>query len=244
MQMVFIEGVPGSGKSAMAQQLCSHLMGLGNDARWYLEESHDNPLRMKIGNTLSSPGRFAEECLSSWARFVDQCAGQKTVHIVEGVAFQSTVRFMMEMREDGIERYYRRFEEIVGCLNPKMVYLRPQEVTSHCAGICELRGKVWANRVSCYLAKTQYAKHHGLDGLGGMHQFWAEYASLCDGLLLKTRIPTITINFVSGEWDRHMAEACAFLHLQRFSNAANVNGLSLPQYTGVLRQSAILTCQN
>jgi hypothetical protein len=223
MQIVLIEGVPGSGKSTMAQQLCSHALSLGIDARWYLEESHDNPLRMKPGNTQSSPGRFAEECLSSWARVVEQWEGQKTLHIVEGIALQSTVRFMMEMRESGIEQYYRRFEEIVACLNPRMVYLRPQNVASHSQEICQLRGADWANKVSSYLAHTHYAKHHGLKGLGGMHQFWAQYAALCDGLRLGGRMSTKTIDFVSGEWGRHMAEACAFLHLEKIPTTGNSN---------------------
>jgi adenylate kinase family enzyme len=220
MQIVFIEGVPGSGKSTMAEQLCSNAASLGIDVRWYLEESPDNPVRMGVGNATKSQGHFADECLSSWASFADKCQGQKTVHIFEGIAFQSTVRFMMERRENGIERYYRRFEEIVGCLNPRMVYLRPRDVASHSQDVCDLRGENWSHKVSGYLAQTQYSSYHELNGVSGMHQFWAKYAELCDDLLLKTSIPTTTIDFVFGEWERHMAEASTFLGLDRISDEA------------------------
>jgi adenylate kinase family enzyme len=222
MQIVFIEGVPGSGKSSMAERLCSIAISLGIDARWYLEESLNNPVRMKIGNALMPQGRFAEECLSVWARFVDQCKGQKTIHIFEGIAFQSTIRFMMEMREDGIERYYSHFEEIVKPLNPRMIYLRPRDVASHSRDMCELRGEDWCTKVSNYLAQTQYSKYHGLKGASGMHQFWADYATLCGDLLLETSIPTKTIDFVSGEWERHMDEASTFLGLVGISDKSSV----------------------
>jgi adenylate kinase family enzyme len=220
MQIVFIEGVPGSGKSSMAEQLCSNAASLGIDVRWYLEESQDNPVRMSVGNAAKSPGHFAEECLSSWASFVDQVKGQRTIHIFEGIAFQSTVRFMMEMRENGIERYYRRFEEIVECLKPRMVYLRPRDVATHSQDVCDLRGENWSHKVSSYLAQTQYSSYYELNGVSGMHQFWAKYAELCDDLLLKTSIPTTTIDFVFGEWDRHMVQASTFLGLERISDEA------------------------
>jgi hypothetical protein len=221
MQMVFIEGVPGSGKSCMAERLCSNAASLGIDARWYLEESPDHPLRMKAANTSKSQGRFAEECLASWARFVDQCKGKKTVHIVEGIAFQSTVRFMMEMQENGIAQYYRRFEEVVACLNPKMVYLRPRDVAHHSREICAMRGEDWSHKVSSYLAHTRYSTCHELTGISGMHQFWTDYAALCDDLLVGTRIPTKTIDCVSGEWDMPMAEASRFIGLDGISNEAS-----------------------
>jgi adenylate kinase family enzyme len=238
MQIVFIEGVPGSGKSSMAEQLCSNAASLGSDVRWYLEESQDNPVRMSVGNAAKSHGYFAEECLSSWASFVDQCQGQKTVHIFEGIAFQSTVRFMMDMRENGIERYYRRFEETVECLKPRMVYLRPRDIASHSRHVCDLRDENWSYKVSSYLAQTQYSIYHGLRGVNGMHQYWAKYADLCDDLLLKTTIPTKVVDFVFGEWDRHMVEASTFLGLERISDETSANQFNVALELGTSRQSA------
>lgn len=223
MQIVFIEGVPGSGKSSMAERLCSKAVSVGIDAKWYQEESRDNPLRMKTESAMISQGSLAEECLSTWASFIDQYKGQNTIHIFEGIAFQSTVRFMMEKRENGIERYYRRFEEIVECLNPSMVYLRPCDVVSHSKRICSLRGEDWCNKVSNYLAETPYSNFHGFNGTIGMHQFWSNYALVCDELLLETSIPTKTIDFVFGEWDRHIFEASVFLGLERISIKTNQN---------------------
>jgi adenylate kinase family enzyme len=223
MQIVLIEGVPGSGKSSMAERLCSKATIAGINAKWYQEQSQDNPLRMKAENAMKSQGNFAEECLSTWASFVDQCKEQRTIHIFEGIAFQSTVRFMMEKRENGIEQYYRRFEEIVKCLNPRMVYLRPHDISSHSRNISDLRGEDWSNKVSNYLAQTQYSNFHGFNGMIGMHQFWNNYSLVCDELLIATSIPTKTIDFIFGEWERHIYEASVFLGLERISNKSNKN---------------------
>jgi hypothetical protein len=211
MRIVFVEGVPGSGKSTMAEKLCAEAVKLGVDAKWYLEESHDHPVHPKAGWRLKTQGSFAEECLRSWAAFAEKEKERKTVHILEGSAFQSTVRVMMEKSLPGIAAYFQRFEEIISVLEPKMVYLRPSDVASHSRYVCALRGEKWSTKVSGYLAQTDYSLRHELQGLEGMHRFWDEYASLCDSLVAETLIPTKRIEFAPGEWERHMAEATTFL---------------------------------
>jgi hypothetical protein len=44
-----------------------------------------------------------------------------------------------------------------------------------------------------------------------MHEFWSRYATLCDSLVKRIRMPQITVNVIPGEWDRHLFEALAFL---------------------------------
>jgi hypothetical protein len=213
MRIVFVEGVPGSGKSTMAEKLCASAVASGLDARWYLEESHDHPVHPKSSQALKSSDRFADECLRAWSNFVEKSKGNGTLHILEGSAFQSTVRFMMEKRLAGIEHYYRCFEEIVRRLEPRMVYLRPCDVVTHSAHVCALRGDGWSTKVSGYLARTEYSVHHGLSGLDGMHLFWDDYAQRCDRLVANTSIPTKTISVVQGEWERQLVEANTFLEL-------------------------------
>jgi adenylate kinase family enzyme len=211
MRVVFVEGVPGSGKSTMAAKLCADAGKLGFDARWYLEESHDHPVHPKTGQRSKTQGDFAEECLRSWSAFVEKEKGRQTLHILEGSAFQSTVRFMMEKSLSGIAGYFRRFEEIMNVLEPKMIYLRPSDAVDHSRYVCALRGDEWSTKVSQYLAQTDYFCRHELQGLEGMHRFWGDYARLCDSLVAETSIPTKRIDFVAGEWERHMAEAATFL---------------------------------
>lgn len=214
MRVCFIEGLPGSGKSTLAEAVCAIAVRSGYDARWYLEESPDHPVHPKPWGALKNQDNFVDECLRSWADFANQCLKQETLHILEGSVFQSTVRFMMEKRQPGIQNYYRRFEEIVGVLNPRMVYLRPRDAIDHSQYVSALRSEKWTTKVSGYLANTSYSAYLGLSGVDGMHRFWADYAELCDGLVAQTSIPTRKIEFVPGEWERHMADATDFFDLK------------------------------
>jgi len=214
MKILFVEGVPGVGKSTISEKICSLLTKQGHVARWYLEESHDNPLHPKTWRNPITPDSHIEECLSQWSKFVEVWADKDTTHIFDGSAFQSTVRFMMERRLDGIDRYFRRFEEIVIPFNPQILYFRPDDVGNHSKYVCDLRGDEWAKKVSEYLARTDYSKQFGLSGFEGMYRFWREYAELCDSLVTQTIIPAKTIKFAKEDWSRHMDEAAHFLAIE------------------------------
>jgi hypothetical protein len=218
MALWLIEGLPGAGKSSMAEYLCVLARESGYEAAWYLEESADHPVHPRSLKTQRRTGEdFIEVCLHSWSRFTDNCQKDSVVHILEGSAFQSTVRFMMEERLTAIEDYYQRFEKIVRPLNPRMVYLRTQNPHLHSQYVSRLRGKGWSTKVSSYLEKTQYSQHKGLSGLVGMHQFWTDYAALCDELAARANMPTKVIDIVPGDWERHRSEAAEFFDLKSSS---------------------------
>ncbi len=222
----------------MAEKLCANALKARIDAKWYLEESHNHPVHPKLWLALKGDYNFAEECLYSWSSFVEKAKGHDTLHILDGSAFQSTVRFMMEKSLSGIEDYFRRFEDIVSVLEPRMLYMRPCDVVGHSKCVCAHRGEAWSTKVSVYLTKTNYAVCHELIGIEGMHRFWNEYAQLCDRLVLGTSIPTRTIRFVQGEWERHMAEATTFLGLNDTSAAIGEEKINSSLDTDVSRQSA------
>lgn len=213
MHLIFIERIPGSGKSTLAEKSCAAAVRAGYDAMWYLEESKNHPVHPATLRLLKSQPTFIEDCLRSWSSFVEQYQKGNILHILEGSAFQSTVRFMMEHKQAGIEDYFRRFEDIVRPLSPRMVYLRPRDAAQYAAYVSRLRGPVWIAQVGEYLARTHYSVSRGLSGAQGMHQFWAEYAALCDDLIARTSMPVKTIEVVPDEWDRHLMEAIGFLGL-------------------------------
>ncbi len=214
MSLWLIEGLPGAGKSTTANFLCTLARESGYDAEWYLEEFSEHPVhpRWLIAQRHTCEN-LAEVFLQSWSRFAERCKEDGVVHILEGSAFQSTVRFMMEERQSGIRNYYRRFEEIVAPLNPRMVYLRPPDPLYHSRWVAGLRGKNWTEKISSYLEKTSYSLHERLTGLGGMHRFWTDYAALCDELTACTKIPTKAVEIVPGNWKHRISEAAVFCGL-------------------------------
>lgn len=209
--MWLIEGLPGSGKSTLARQLCALAARSGLQARWYLEESHEHPVHPKgLRSRRSGGAGLAQACLDEWAAFVAQ-GEREVVHILEGSALQSSVRFMLQAGSGDERAYFKRFEDLVAPLQPSMVYLRANRPYRHSQYTADRRGREWSTRVSSYLERTPYARARGWNGLAGMHRFWRDYASLCDELVGGTRLRAHTIPFGPGDWSRHLPEAARFL---------------------------------
>ncbi|HEY0847117.1 MAG TPA: hypothetical protein VGE12_17240, partial [Noviherbaspirillum sp.] len=182
-----------------------------------------------------SDNAFIDACLEAWSQFTAKCQKDRVVHILEGSAFQSTVRFMLEDRLQGIDTYYRRYEEIVAPLNPQMIYLRPPDTLRHSRHTCGLRGQTWSEKVAGYLEKTSFSRHEGLKGVDGMHRFWANYATLCDELVSSSTMRVRTIDVVPGEWDRHMDEAKYFLKVSNHDGTKNALRFHMTSDAGALR---------
>jgi hypothetical protein len=214
MTLWLVEGLPGAGKTTLAENLCALVRKSGYAAVWYLEESIDHPVHGQSLKQARNDGGFVKACLDSWQQFAEKATNDEVIHVLEGSAFQSTVRFMMEEELSGIEEYYTRFEEIVSPLAARVVYLRPKDAIEHSQLTSLSRGDVWTRKVSSYLEKTAYSKSHGLIGTSGMHRFWADYSLLCDRIVRTSALPVKTINVKPGEWERHSAEAADFFGLE------------------------------
>jgi hypothetical protein len=211
MRLVLIEGIPGTGKSTMAAQLCAAANQSGIAARWYLEESNDHPVHPHSLAAQRKDADFPAACLRHWSEFARRAKDDGMVHILEGSAFQSTVRFMMEQRHAGIHGYFAEFQKSLAALSPLLMYLKPPQAAQHSRCISAHRGKVWAGKVAAYLEQTPYCVQHGLTGIEGMHRFWSDYAGLCDDLVAATRMPHRVIEVAAGDWQGSLPQALSFL---------------------------------
>lgn len=189
MRLLLIEGLPGTGKTTLASHLCASALREGRKSRWYLEEAADHPVHPHSLGALKSMVEYPSHCLRSWQRFVDEARSDDTLHILEGSAFQSTVRFMMEQGREDMADYFEAFERLLAPVSPSFIYLRPEDAETHSRATARHRGLGWTRKVATYIEQTPYARHRGLRGESGMHRFWADYASRCDALVERLVMP-------------------------------------------------------
>lgn len=184
-----IEGIPGSGKSTLAARLCAAASLQGLPARWWLEEASDHPvLPSPLRRAAHEPG-YAERCLRAFEAFLK---AEQGVLILEGAAFQSTVRFMFALalpRQD-IEKYIRAWDQVVASASPRLLAFQVAELWSHYADFVHgLRGPTWTDKLITYVERTPIALGRGWSGFEGFVAFWTEYQALCADLMLALTMP-------------------------------------------------------
>lgn len=174
-----IEGVPGAGKSSLAQRLALVAKARGLEARWWLEEDRDHPVLPARLRKLASAADFPERCVDAFGEFVRRETG---VLILDGAAFQSTVRFMFanNRSSERIGDYLTAWASVVQPANPRLLMIRVRDPFAHYADVvCPQRGDAWREKLVAYVERTPIARERGWMGFAGFVQFWAAYQDLC-----------------------------------------------------------------
>ncbi|HEX5094721.1 MAG TPA: hypothetical protein VFX21_01845 [Acidimicrobiia bacterium] len=188
-RLVLVDGLPGSGKTTTAERMCRRLRSRGIDAAWAAETAPDHPVFPRGFAKSRREPEFPQQCLDAWAAFVDTI-GTRT-WVLDGAAFQSTVRFFYDERVpyDEIFAYWRAFETIVMPLRPTIFYLRDDNPADRMRTITiPVRGRAWYDKVSNYVARTPAGREFRHLGVEGFIAFWVRYGELCESLLAQTRL--------------------------------------------------------
>ena len=112
--MIFVDGLPGSGKSTTAEYVAGELEQRGIPCRLLREREADHPLN--VGGDLHPSGRttgarlfaaysvrsFVEESRARWSVFVAEAMGSDRVNVLDSYPFQNSVRVLLQMDADPI----------------------------------------------------------------------------------------------------------------------------------------------
>ncbi len=133
---------------------------------------------------------FEQRCIAAWTNFLTRETGDL---VVEGVAFQSTVRFMFAQGhpEASIVAYWRRWEAITTARLAGFLFIAVTDLPRHYEGVFQRRGGEWASKLITYVEKTPTALAHGWRGEAGFVAFWAAYQSLCLRLMDRMSISPV-----------------------------------------------------
>jgi hypothetical protein len=209
VRALFVEGLPGTGKTTAARWIHARLEGRGVAARWWREECADHPATPRtLRRTAATPG-FAARCLAHWRRFASESRNAGALPILEGSAFQSTIRFMLEQEvpRDEILAYLRDFERMLAPLAPRLVYLAAPDPRAFLTDfVYPTRGPEWVAKVSAHLAATPCCRARGWSGPDGMLRFWLLYHDLCEAALAQLGFPLLRLATGPGHWARAEAE--------------------------------------
>jgi hypothetical protein len=226
-KLVFIEGLPGSGKTTTAGILAAALAERGTAVSCFLEDQTGHPLN--VGGALHPAGRttgaalfarytpeaYVDESLQRWRAYVTAAEAGDTVQILESYPYQNSVRILLQMDDalDRIRAYASAVEELVLPLRPVLVYLERRDQAGALQAIAEQRGADWTAYATELITDSPVGRRRGLRGIAGALALMGDYQALVDELLGSSRLPKLILLDCAGRWDECHRRILEFLEV-------------------------------
>lgn len=223
--LIFVEGVPGSGKSSTAHFLQVCLANQGMSVKWWYEEERGHPvycfhdaasLQTVIADLSSGKHqRVIAAALEHWQRFADDAQSTDTTVVLESCLFGYLTwsLFPFDVPAAEIRAYVERVERIIRPCDPRLIYLRQDDLTASLARMCASRGGDVEAKYVERISQNPYARRRGLRGFEGMVEYWTDYRVLTDRLFAGLGFPKLEIENSAGDWPTYHRQIAGFLSL-------------------------------
>jgi hypothetical protein len=214
--LVFVEGLPGSGKSTTAQWIAHELEAQGRRARWVYEGETPHPVLGPGRGPYASWKDCLAHRLASWATFAATVDKPDTTVVVDSTFLQSSVIGTLRhgLEPDTVLAYLDRVADVVRPLDPALVYLRAEDSDSALRTICDRRGMAWTLQQITAGEGMAWTRARALRGLDGLLAYWREHARVCDAAVPRSRLRTLTVESSVEPWSVRRRLVAEFLGLR------------------------------
>lgn len=195
-QLIFVDGVPGSGKTTTAFWLAEVLRqrGIETQAWWEGDEGHplhsfwtwdDGYSDLAEIEVPFDANVFTDRVVDRLAKLVSS-EGTK---VIEGYPFQSVVRIHLKMGSttQQIRNYFTAFSVVVAPLEPLLIFLDPPDRQRHFEDACAVRGEAFEKLLIGSATRSPYGRRHKLEGWDGLLQFERVFDGVVKSLLAQWR---------------------------------------------------------
>jgi hypothetical protein len=198
--VLFIDGLPGSGKSTAAEAVGGRL----SNSRVFAETASDHPLLVaapdRMGaafadiHKIHSADSFAAAALGRLESFL-QSAGSDVLYVFESHPIQSTVRvlFQLDAPQTTILQFWSDLQDRLASVQPRLVYFRESNPLQAIKDISRMRGPAWESYLIESFEQTPWMQARALGGVEGADQMVVAYADLIDRLAALWRFPMLKL---------------------------------------------------
>ena len=199
-QILFIDGLPGSGKSTAAEAVG----GAVSDSRVFVETAADHPLLVGIPDQkgaafagiheLHSIDSFTAAALGRLASFLEG-AGHDVLYVFESHPIQSTVRvlFQLSAPQTTILQFWSDLQDRLAVVQPRLIYFQERDPLQALKEINRKRGPTWESYLVSAFEQSPWMKARALSGIEGAYQMFVAYADLVDQLADLWRFPMLKL---------------------------------------------------
>ncbi|MGC0393132.1 MULTISPECIES: hypothetical protein [Bradyrhizobium] len=199
-QILFIDGLPGSGKSTAAGALGDSVPA----SKVFVESAPDHPLLVgrpdRMGaafadiHEIYSVGSFAAAALERLETFLEG-AGHDVLYVFESHPIQSTVRvlFQLDAPQTTILRFWSDLQERLAVAQPRLIYFQEPNPLHALKETNRKRGPSWESYFVEAFQRSPWMQARALSGAEGVDQMAVAYADLMDQLVDLWRFPKLKL---------------------------------------------------
>ncbi|MFN8536658.1 MAG: hypothetical protein U0232_04175 [Thermomicrobiales bacterium] len=221
VKLLLVEGMPGAGKSTLAQGVLRQLGASGVAARWWYEEDAGHPvycfrnaeeLRQVVADLGSGQhGRVIAAALEQWRAFAASVAAGDEVVVLDGCLFGYLTwsLFPFDVPDGEILAYVAEVASILSGVDPCVVSIRTDDVAASWRRLFAARGEAWARSAVERVTKSPYGERRGLVGFEGLVAYWQAYQGLVDEVFARLSFAKLALGM--DEQGSYLPAVLAFL---------------------------------
>jgi hypothetical protein len=141
-----------------------------------------------------------------WQSFAGCALADDLTYVFECCFLQNPITTLLARHNLPVEAVHRHvlgLADAVQPLQPRLIYLAPQNPRATLEGIRRERPQEWADYVTGYLTGQDYGKEHRLNGFEGVTQFYEMRQALELEFLPELPMPSLVMTDVPGWGRRH-----------------------------------------
>jgi hypothetical protein len=198
--ILFIDGLPGSGKSTAAAAIGGHL----SNSRVFAETAQNHPLLVAATDPMGaafadihqihSADSFAAAALARLQSFLEGAEGDG-LYVFESHPIQSTVRvlFQLDAPQAAISQFWSDLQDRLALAQPRLIYFRESDPLQALKEIVRMRGPIWESYLVDSFKQTPWMQAHAPSGVEGPERMFVAYADLIDRLADLWRFPMLKL---------------------------------------------------
>jgi hypothetical protein len=199
--ILFIDGLPGSGKSTAAEAVGRCV----SNSRVFAESAANHPLLVGTPDGMGaafaniqeihSADSFSAAALERLESFLES-AESDVLYVFESHPIQSTARvlFQLDAPETTILRFWSDLQDRFAFVQPRLIYFQESDPLQAFKHIVRMRGPTWAGYVIEAFNQSPWMRARGLSGVEGADRMLVAYADLIDRLADLWRFPRLKLS--------------------------------------------------
>ena len=218
-RLILLEGLPGLGKSTIAQFIALTLNGNSIKCKWYHENDKDNPFR-EIEDELTTS---AEKAISLWKKFILDIKKTDFVHIIDSSFLQNIISTLIEndFDRDEIIKTAFELEEIISELNPLLIYFFYNNSNEYVNYLCKIRDDDWVKRHLKIDLETPFSLKRKLIGKNGWETLFSYTSDMYEDIINRFKIDVLKFETSQLDWHNYKSNILSYLKVDQSQEKNN-----------------------